>query len=106
MEKRSPVLDEVIRRVLSVASPEKIILFGSSVTGETGKDSDIDLLVVERDPGDRRRESVKIDRALGGLGRPFDVIVVSSEYFNSTKDIVGGIAYPANKYGRVLYEAS
>ncbi len=106
MEKNSSILDEVIRRVLSVASPEKIILFGSSVTGKTGKDSDIDLLVVERNPADRRRESVKIDKALGGLGRPFDVIVVSSEYFNSTKDIIGGIAYPANKYGKVLYEAS
>ncbi len=106
MEKQSSMLDEVIRRVLSVASPEKIILFGSSVTGEIGKESDIDLLVVERDPGDRRRECVKIDRALGGSGRPFDVIVVSSEYFNATKDIIGGIAYPVNKYGRLVYEAS
>jgi len=32
--------------------------------------------------------------------------VISSERFEETKDIVGGIAYPANKYGRILYEAA
>jgi hypothetical protein len=31
---------------------------------------------------------------------------MSSERFEETKNIVGGIAYPARKYGRVLYEAA
>jgi len=25
--------------------------------------------------------------------------------YDETKDVIGGIAYPAHKYGRVLYEA-
>ena len=33
-------------------------------------------------------------------------IPVPKERFESTKDIIGGIAYPAHKYGRVLYEAA
>lgn len=33
-------------------------------------------------------------------------IVISSERFEETKSIIGGIAYPAHKYGRVLYEAA
>ncbi len=36
-------LDEIVRRILSVASPEKIILFGSA-TGEMIADSHLDLL--------------------------------------------------------------
>ena len=50
--------------------------------------------------------SVRIRRALGDVQYPVDVIVISSERFEETKDIIGGIAYPAQKYGRVLYEAA
>jgi predicted nucleotidyltransferase len=44
------LLEEVVRRVLTVARPERIILFGSAATGQMTKDSDLDLLVVESDP--------------------------------------------------------
>ena len=69
-------------------------------------DRDIDLLIVVKDPGDRRKESVKIDAMLSGLGYPFDVIVISSEWFEASKNVIGGIPYPANKYGKVIYEAA
>lgn len=100
------LVEEIVRRILATAAPERIILFGSAATGEMTRDSDIDLLVVERDPGDRRKESVKIDATLNGLGYPFDVIVISSEWFEASKNVIGGIAYPANKYGKVIYEAA
>jgi len=98
------LVDEIVRRVLSATRPDKIILFGSAATGRMTPDSDIDLLIVEADPGDRRAKSVKIDEALGGLGYPFDIIVISSEWFEASKDVIGGVAYPALRYGRVIYE--
>jgi len=97
---------EIVRRILSVATPDKIILFGSAVAGEMTRDSDIDLLTVETNPGDRRKASVKIDATLSGLGYPVDVIVISTEWFEASKNVVGGIAYPANKYGKIIYEAA
>jgi len=97
---------EIIKRILSVSSPDRIILFGSAATGQMNRDSDIDLLVIESNPVDRRRESVKLDITLGGLGYPFDIIVISREWFEASKNVVGGIAYPANKYGKVIYEAA
>jgi predicted nucleotidyltransferase len=100
------LLNEVVRRVLTVAQPERIILFGFAVTGQMTGDSDIDLLVVEPEPASTRDRSVKIRRALGDVPYPVDVIVISSERFEETKNIIGGIAYPANKHGRVLYEAA
>ena len=99
------LLNEVVRRVLTVARPHKIVLFGSAATGDMTRDSDIDLLVVEPDAADTRDRSVRIRRALGDVPYPVDVIVMSSERFEETKNLIGGIAYPANKYGRVLYEA-
>ena len=100
------LLNEVVRRVLSVASPDRIILFGSAATGRMTRDSDLDLLVVEPAPSNTRARSVLIRRALGDVRYPVDVIVMSRERFEATKNIIGGIAYPANKYGRVLYEAA
>ncbi len=97
---------EIVRRVLSVASPDRIILFGSAAAGEMTSDSDIDLLVVEPDPADTRRESVKIGDALRGLGFAFDVVVVASHWFEASKNVIGGIAYPAHKYGKVIYGAA
>ena len=97
---------ELVRRVLLAAKPDRIILFGSAATGTMNRDSDLDLLVVEPQPGNTREESVRIRRALDEVGYPIDVIVISTERFEETKNVFGGIAYPAHKYGRVLYEAA
>lgn len=99
-------VQEIVRRILDVTKPDRIILFGSAATGKMTRDSDIDILVVERDPGDRRKKSVCIHNALRGLGYPFDVIVISTEWFEESKNVIGGIAYPANKYGKAIYEAA
>lgn len=100
------LIQEIVRRLLDVAQPDRIILFGSAATGKMTSDSDIDLLVIEPEPDNTRDESVKLRRALGEVGYPVDVIVISTERFEETKNIIGGIAYPAHKYGRVLYEAA
>lgn len=100
------LLSEIVRRVLTVARPDKIILFGSAATGQMTKDSDIDLLIVGPPPANRHEASVQIRDAIGNIKLPVDVILIATERFESTKDIIGGIAYPANRYGRVLYEAA
>lgn len=101
----SPTLvSEIVKRILEVAEARRIILFGSAAAGQMTKDSDIDLLVLESAPGDTRKESVRIRQAVRGLGYPFDIVVMAVERFEESKDVVGGIAYPAHKYGKVIYE--
>jgi predicted nucleotidyltransferase len=100
------LLSEIVRRVLSVARPDRIILFGSAATGQMTTDSDIDLLVVESASGNAHQKRVDIRAAVGDVGYPVDVIVMAPDRFESTKRFIGGIAYPADKYGRVLYEAA
>lgn len=100
------LVQEIVRRILAVTSPDKIVLFGSAGLGKMTSGSDIDLLVVEPDPSDRRGESVRIRRALRGMGHPFDIILISTKWFEESKDVIGGIAYPADKYGKVIYEAA
>ncbi len=100
------LLDEVVARIRDASSPDRIILFGSAATGEMNRDSDLDLLVLVNNPENPRQESVRIRGRLRGLGWPIDVLVMDKERFDQTKDIVGGLAYPANRYGRVLYAVS
>ena len=101
-----PLIREIVRRILSVASPDKVVLFGSAAAGVMTRDSDIDLLIVESNPEDCRQESSRIRETLRGLGRPFDIIVISTSWFEESKGVIGGIAYPANKYGKVIHEAA
>jgi uncharacterized protein len=100
------ILDDIVQRILSVATPERIILFGSAASGEMTEDSDIDLLIVEPSIPDRRQEYLRIRRALRTIEFPFDIILITTQWFEDSKDVIGGIAYPANKQGRVLYAAA
>ncbi len=88
---------------MNVVKPEKVILFGSAATGTMTRDSDIDLLIVENEEVNRRQESLKIEESLSGLGFPFDIVVMQKDWFEASKDVIGGMAYPANKYCRVIY---
>jgi len=97
---------EIVQRITSVTQPDRIILFGSASTGGMTKDSDIDLLVLERETPDNRKERLRIRQALNDLGHSFDVIVMPTERFEESKNVIGGIAYPAHKYGRVVYEVA
>jgi len=100
------LLKKVVDRILTVAKPERIILFGSGATGLMTRDSDLDLLVIERDFKNQREESTRLREALGDLGIPVDVFTMTPERFEETKGVIGGLAYPANKYGKVIYEAT
>ncbi|MFB0515386.1 MAG: nucleotidyltransferase domain-containing protein [Candidatus Neomarinimicrobiota bacterium] len=106
MDVDEQIIKEVVQHVLSVTRPDRIILFGSAAAGHLTPDSDIDLLILEPIPRNTREESVRIGNALRGLGYPFDIMVMATVRFEESKNIIGGLAYPANKYGKVIYEAS
>jgi len=97
---------EIVTRILGVTKPDRIILFGSAATGQMTRDSDIDLLVLAPPEANTVAERVRIRRAIGNLGFPFDICIMAPEWFEASKNVVGGLAYPANKYGRVIYEGS
>lgn len=84
----------------------RVILYGSRVDGTAEPDSDFDFLVLESSVGQRRREAQRLWRALGDLKPRADVRVMRMTDFESTSSVIGGLAYPAAKYGVVLYDAA
>lgn len=99
------LLAEVVRRVVEVARPERIILFGSAARGDAGPDSDLDLLVVKRGVEHRRRLAQLIYRRLLGVEVPVDVLVVTPEDVEEFRDKAGTIIGPALREGREVYVA-
>src|SRR3954447_1360544 len=71
------ILRDIVRRVVQVAQPEKIILFGSAARGEMGPNSDVDLLVVKAGRYHRGRLTEAIYAGLVGAGAAVDVVVVT-----------------------------
>lgn len=99
------LLDEIVRRVVEVAQPDRIILFGSSARGTMGPDSDLDLLVIKANVPHRRRLAQQIYLSLFGIPVPVDVVVVTPDDILAYGDKAGTIIGPALREGRQLYAA-
>ena len=98
-------LDDIIRRIVEVAQPEKIILFGSAARGDVGPHSDVDLLVIK--DGVRALDLMRhIYRRLRGVRVAIDVIVVSPADVARYKDSHALVIKPALREGRVVYESA
>ena len=98
------VLDDVIQRVVEVAQPKRIILFGSAARGGMNRNSDVDLLII-KDGRDPIGLMARIYRRLHGVGVAVDAIVASSEDMERYKDAHALVFKPALREGREVYEA-
>ena len=103
-------IEEFGRRIGREFDAERVILFGSYARGPVTKDSDVDLLVVESEPFDNKRnswdEEVRLSHALADFLVPTDILVFSRdevEHWRGSKNHVIGRAL---RQGKVLYERS
>jgi predicted nucleotidyltransferase len=96
-------VQEMVRRIVERFDPDKVILLGSQARGDAGPDSDIDLLVV-METDSRRRSAVDIRMTLDDIVIPKDIMVVPPDEFERQRDIVGTLAYPAVREGRLLHD--
>ncbi|MFQ5794098.1 MAG: winged helix-turn-helix transcriptional regulator [Candidatus Bipolaricaulia bacterium] len=97
-------LAEIIQRIVEVAEPEEIILFGSAARGEMGPNSDLDLLVVKAGDYHRGRLTEEIYMSLFGVGQAVDVIVVTPEDVERYRDAFCLVIEPALREGQVVYK--
>ena len=94
--------------VLLAATPpgSRVILFGSQATGQADARSDVDFLVVEPQVDDRVREMMRLTEALRPLRLPVDLLVLSSQTFDSWKNTPNSIAYRVAREGKVYGPAT
>jgi predicted nucleotidyltransferase len=103
-----PVIQDILKAVLEAADPERVILFGSAARGEACSDSDVDILVVEKESsfqgGCRWAESSKIRRALWDIPVPIDILLFTPEEIEKWKDSTNHVIARSMREGRVLYD--
>jgi predicted nucleotidyltransferase len=99
------ILDAARRLAAAASSPAQVIVFGSYARGDADEDSDLDLLVIEREVHDKADEYMRLHRAVGAIGVGVDVVVLSRDDFNRRSQVPGTLPYWAQKEGRLLYDA-
>ena len=99
------ILNDLVQRVIEVAQPERIILFGSAARGEMGPHSDVDLLVVKAGVH-RRNLAARIYRNLYGVDAAVDFVVVTPEDVERYGSSHALVIKPALREGRVVYESA
>jgi len=96
-------LQEIIRQIVEVAHPERIILFGSAARGEMDSNSDVDLLVVKSGEFDYGHLVGDIYMNLHGVGQAVDVILVTPEQVEQYRDVHCLVIKPALREGKEVY---
>jgi len=105
METHSKTIDELIQRIVEEVHPLRIILFGSALKGDVGRNSDIDLLVVMPEGVHRRRIAQLLYQKVTRLGVPFDILVATPGDLQKHKDKIGLIYRTILQEGREVYAA-
>jgi len=96
-------LNAIIQRVVEVAKPDKIILFGSAARDQMGANSDVDLLVIKSGNFHRGRLTEEIYMNLFGVGQAVDIVVVTPEDVERYRDSLALVIHPALEEGKVVY---
>jgi predicted nucleotidyltransferase len=103
------VLDEAVERIVEVAHPQAIILFGSHAEGRSHPQSDFDLMVIvdsER-PGEiaghlyGRLADMRTDLASGLPS--FDIIAMTPDEWAYEAQLPGLTVWRAHRHGVVLH---
>ena len=100
-------LIKAAHRMAAVASePTTVIVFGSYARGDATEESDLDLLVVQPEVGDKAGEYLKLKAAVGRIGVGVDLVLFARPDFERRSLVPGTLPYWAKKEGKVLHDAT
>jgi predicted nucleotidyltransferase len=97
-------LQEIVRRIVEVADPDKIILFGSRARGNIRAQSDVDLLIVKDSNLSHYRRVGPLYVSLFGIGVPTDILWYTPAEVEHWAGAKNHVIARALREGRVLYE--
>ncbi len=101
-------LQEIVDEIVHEVDPERVYVFGSYARGTARDDSDLDLLIVEREPfspkRSRRLEMARLSRLLAQFRVPKDVLVYSTDEVAQWQSAKNHVVSHALREGRLLYE--
>ena len=100
----SEKIKEIVDKIISEYSPEKIILFGSYANGVPNENSDLDLLLIKDSDLPRPQRSAQVRKILIGSLLPIDLIIYTPKEIEDSKNNKFGFVYEVLNNGKTLYE--
>ena len=98
------LMDNIVRRIVETAQPDKIILFGSRARGDARPESDFDVLVIKESSEPRYRRSVPLYVALADLPAEVEVMVYTPEEIEEWRKVPQAFVTTAVREGMTIYE--
>lgn len=99
-------IKKIVNKLVSIAHPTKVVLFGSYARNQAQEDSDLDVLVIESELKNKGMEMVRLRNAIGNIGIGVDVLVCSQKEVAEWGHLPGTALHQALKEGKVVYEAT
>ena len=104
----SEQIEEAKRRLVEAYHPTRIYIFGSYAWGKPNEDSDLDLMIIVPSSDNPKPHLRSYDgyMALGGIGFPKELIVLTEEEFASRSVNEVYLAFKVKNEGICIYSRS
>jgi predicted nucleotidyltransferase len=105
MDNTIPYIDKIIPIIVSLASPDQIILFGSYARGDNTEKSDIDLLVIKKDlrNGLNIIDSIYMAFYENKIMIPVDLLTIDYSKYIEINNEIGCVYKTIKEQGKVIY---
>ena len=105
MDIKVPYIDKIVPLIVSLVSPEQIVLFGSYARGDNKEKSDIDLLIIKKNLKNDRDINNKLYKAFfeNNINIPIDLISVDYNKYMEMNSQIGYIYKTIKEQGKVIY---
>lgn len=97
-------ISELVNKMVSGYSPDKIILFGSYAKGNPNENSDLDFLLIKESDLPRPQRIMQVRKLIYGAMIPIDLIVYTQAEIEESMKSQFGFVSDILKTGRILYE--
>ncbi|MDR2717037.1 MAG: nucleotidyltransferase domain-containing protein [Treponema sp.] len=100
-----PYIDKIIPIIISIASPDQIILFGSYARGNNTEKSDIDLLIIKKELKNSFAiiDSIYMAFYENKIKVPVDLLAIDFNRYNEINNEIGYIYKTIKEQGKLLY---
>ena len=107
MNDNIPYIDKIVPIIISIASPDQIILFGSYARGDNTEKSDLDLLIIKKELKNSFDiiDSIYMAFYENKIKVPVDLLAIDFNRYNEINNEIGYIYKTIKEQGKVIYGA-
>jgi len=105
MDLNVPFIDKIIPLIVSLVSPDQIVLFGSYARGDYKEKSDIDLLIIKKNLRNEREINNILYKAFfeNKINIPIDIISIDYNKYMELNSEIGYIYKTIKEQGKIIY---